>query len=48
MGVSEAGQDRATRAYELMERAGEFLRAGHRHKAAWLLGEAKLLAPDKG
>ena len=48
MGVSEAGQDRATRAYELMERAGEFLRGGHPHQAAMLLGEAKLLEPDKG
>jgi Flp pilus assembly protein TadD len=35
-------------AYELMARANEFLRTGHPHQAAMLLGRAKLLEPDKG
>ena len=48
MDVSEQGNDRPTRAYELLERAREFLRSGHPHQAAMLLGEAKLLEPDKG
>src|SRR5436190_21198295 len=48
MDVSEQGNDRPTRAYELVERAREFLRSGHPHQAAMLLGEAKLLEPDKG
>ncbi|TMK84971.1 MAG: tetratricopeptide repeat protein [Actinobacteria bacterium] len=38
----------ATRAYDLLERAREFLRGGHPHQAAMLLGEAKLLEPEKG
>jgi len=46
--VSETGEDRATRAYELLERARRFLQGGHPHQAAMLLGEAKLLEPDKG
>src|SRR5436190_20009528 len=37
-----------SRAYELLERAREFLRGGHPHEAGMLLGEAKLLEPDKG
>lgn len=46
MDVNEpAGQ--STRAYDLMERAKEFLRTGHPHQAAMLLSEAKLLEPDK-
>src|SRR6266542_3679780 len=48
MDVSEQGGERPTRAYELLERAREFLRRGHPHQAAMLLGEAKLLEPDKG
>src|SRR5712691_13355014 len=48
MDVSEQGNERPTRAYELLERAREFLRSGHPHQAAMLLGEAKLLEPDKG
>src|SRR3989442_1760746 len=48
MDVSEQGDDRSTRAYELVGRAREFLRGGHPHQAAMLLGEAKLLEPDKG
>ena len=48
MSVSETGEDRATRAYELLERARRFLQGGHPHQAAMLLGEAKLLEPDKG
>src|SRR5687768_6245035 len=31
-----------------MERAREFLRTGHPHQAAMLLGEAKLIEPEKG
>jgi Flp pilus assembly protein TadD len=38
----------STRAYDLLERAKEFLRTGHPHQAALLLDEAKLLEPDKG
>jgi Tfp pilus assembly protein PilF len=38
----------STRAYDLLERATEFLRTGHPHQAALLLDEAKLLEPDKG
>lgn len=48
MGVSEPEHDRPTRAYELLERAREFLRRGHPHQAAMLLGQAKLLEPEKG
>src|SRR5439155_23560693 len=48
MDVSVQGNDRPTRAYELLERAREFLRSGHPHQAAMLLGEAKLLEPDNG
>jgi Flp pilus assembly protein TadD len=51
MGESEPRDDRGqgagTRAYELLERAREFLRRGHPHQAAMLLGEAKLLEPNK-
>lgn len=50
MGENEPVDDRegpGTRAYELLERAREFLRGGHPHQAAMLLGEAKLLEPDK-
>ena len=34
--------------YDLVERAREFLRTGHPHQAAMLLGQAKLLEPEKG
>ena len=34
-------------AYELLQRAREFLRGGHPHQAAMLLGQAKLIEPDK-
>jgi Flp pilus assembly protein TadD len=37
-----------TPAYDLLARAGEFLRNGHPHQAALLLGKAKLLEPEKG
>jgi Tfp pilus assembly protein PilF len=50
MDENQTGHDRegrGTRAYELLERAREFLRGGHPHQAAMLLGEAKLLEPDK-
>ncbi len=40
------GQDPSV--YELVERAREFLRTGHPHQAAMLLGRAKLLEPEKG
>jgi Flp pilus assembly protein TadD len=46
--VSVHGKERSTRAYDLVERAREFLRTGHPHQAAMLLGEAKLIEPDKG
>jgi Flp pilus assembly protein TadD len=48
MRVNEAGDDRSTRAYELLERAREFLKNGHPHQAAMLLTEAKLIEPEKG
>ena len=47
MGVNGPAPDRSTRAYDLMERAREFLRNGHPHQAAMLLTEAKLIEPDK-
>lgn len=34
-------------AYDLVARAGEFLRTGHPHQAALLLGRAKLIEPEK-
>lgn len=37
----------STRAYELLMRGREFLRTGHPHQAAMLLGQAKLLEPEK-
>ncbi len=40
--------ERGARAYELLTRAREFLRSGHPHQAAMLLGQAKLLEPEKG
>jgi Tfp pilus assembly protein PilF len=40
-------EDDPTRAYDLLMRAREFLRTGHPHQAAMLLGEAKLLEPEK-
>jgi Flp pilus assembly protein TadD len=43
----ERSSDR-TRVYDLLERAKAFLREGHPHQAAMLLGEAKLLEPEKG
>ena len=46
MGVNGPAQDRSTSAYDLMERAREFLRNGHPHQAAMLLGRAKLMEPD--
>jgi Flp pilus assembly protein TadD len=36
-----------SRAYDLLERAKEFLATGHPHQAAMLLAEAKLLEPEK-
>jgi tetratricopeptide (TPR) repeat protein len=47
MGVNDPRQDRSTRAYDLMERAREFLKNGHPHQAAMLLTEAKLIEPEK-
>lgn len=38
----------SSRAYDLVSRAGEFLRTGHPHQAAMLLTEAKLIEPEKG
>jgi len=42
------GRADSTSAYDLLERGREFLRTGHPHQAALLLGQAKLLEPDKG
>jgi Flp pilus assembly protein TadD len=40
--------NRPAGAYDLVERAKEFLATGHPHQAAMLLAEAKLLEPEKG
>jgi Flp pilus assembly protein TadD len=48
MNVDRTVDREPTRAYDLLERAKEFLREGHPHQAALLLDEAKLLEPDKG
>jgi Flp pilus assembly protein TadD len=47
-GEINGSQGRAASAYELVARANEFLRDGHPHQAAMLLGRAKLLEPEKG
>jgi Flp pilus assembly protein TadD len=39
--------DRDHRVYDLFSRGTAFLRDGHPHQAAMLLGQAKLLEPDK-
>jgi Flp pilus assembly protein TadD len=44
---ADLGSERSSRAYDLLERAKEFLRQGHPHQAAMLLAEAKLIEPDK-
>jgi len=48
MPVNQPEEDRSTRAYELMERARDFLKNGHPHQAAMLLSQAKLIEPEKG
>jgi Flp pilus assembly protein TadD len=48
MDVIDGGERTSTQVYDLMERAREFLRTGHPHQAALLLGRAKLLEPEKG
>lgn len=48
MPVNEPEEDHSTRAYELLERARDFLKKGHPHQAAMLLSEAKLIEPEKG
>jgi Flp pilus assembly protein TadD len=48
MDVIEGGERTSTQVYDLTERAREFLRTGHPHQAALLLGRAKLLEPEKG
>ncbi len=40
--------EEGARAYDLLARGREFLRTGHPHQAALLLGQAKLLEPEKG
>ena len=44
-GTRDEGQSRA---YDLLERAREFLRTGHPHQAAILLARAKAIEPEKG
>jgi Flp pilus assembly protein TadD len=44
---ADVGSEQSWRAYDLLERAKEFLRQGHPHQAAMLLAEAKLIEPDK-
>ena len=46
--MNGAGDHGSTRVYDLVERAREFLSTGHPHQAAMLLGQAKLLEPEKG
>jgi Flp pilus assembly protein TadD len=46
MDLNERGDGRG--AYDLLERAREFLKTGHPHQAAMLLGRAKLIEPEKG
>jgi Flp pilus assembly protein TadD len=46
--IGSLADNRSSRAYELVSRAGEFLRTGHPHQAAMLLTEAKLIEPEKG
>ena len=46
--IGSIADNRSSRAYELVSRAGEFLRTGHPHQAAMLLTEAKLIEPEKG
>ncbi len=46
--IGWVGEDASSRAYDLVSRAGEFLRTGHPHQAAMLLTEAKLIEPEKG
>ena len=47
MRVNHLDQDPSTRAYDLLERARDFLKKGHPHQAAMLLSEAKLIEPEK-
>ena len=46
--IGSVAQNPSSRVYELVSRAGEFLRTGHPHQAAMLLTEAKLIEPEKG
>ena len=46
--MSVPGRANSSSAYDLLERGREFLRTGHPHQAALLLGQAKLLEPEKG
>jgi Flp pilus assembly protein TadD len=46
--VIDRSEKTSTQVYDLMERAREFLRTGHPHQAAMLLGRAKLMEPEKG
>jgi Flp pilus assembly protein TadD len=46
--VNDRQTNRDDQVYDLMTRAREFLRTGHPHQAAMLLGQAKLLEPEKG
>jgi cytochrome c-type biogenesis protein CcmH/NrfG len=43
----ESDDDGPTRAYDLLMRGHAFLRSGHPHQAAMVLGRAKLLEPEK-
>lgn len=46
--MNERTNNEGTLAYDLLERAREFLAGGHPHQAAMLLSRAKLIEPDKG
>ena len=46
--MNEVSREGPASVYELVHRAMEFLRRGHPHQAAMLLGRAKLMEPEKG
>ena len=46
--VDRVPNERPDLAYDLLERARRFLSTGHPHQAAMLLGQAKIIEPEKG